>query len=149
MYRGGNLMEEELKRAILLDHYQYPHNKGLKNSEGYLSLHNASDSCIDDITVQIKIVDDVIEDVCYDGVGCTICIGSCSIMSDMLKGKTISEAKNILQNYFNMINETGTFDAELLEEANAFDTLSKQANRIKCATLGWNGLIKLMEESEE
>ena len=146
MYRGGNLMEEELKRAILLYHYQYPHNKGLKNSEGYLSLHNASDSFIDDITVQIKIVDDVIEDVCYDGVGCTICIGSCSIMSDMLKGKTISEAKNILQNYFNMINETGTFDAELLEEANAFDTLSKQANRIKCGTIGVKAMDELIDE---
>ena len=148
MYRGGNLMEEELKRAILLDHYQDPHNKGLKNDEGYLSVHNASDSCIDDITVQVKIVDEVILDVCYDGIGCTICIASCSIMSDMLKGKTIKEAKNILQNYFNMINETGSFDPDLLEEANAFDTLSKQANRIKCGTIGVKAMDELIDEYE-
>ena len=80
-------MEEELKRAILLDNYQDPHNKGLSSDEGYLSIHNASDSCIDDITVQLKIEDNIIKDVRYDGVGCTICIGSCSIMSDLLIGK--------------------------------------------------------------
>ena len=141
-------MEEELKRAILLDNYQDPHNKGLSSDEGYLSIHNASDSCIDDITVQLKIEDNIIKDVRYDGVGCTICIGSCSIMSDLLIGKTIAEGKNILNNYFNMINETGSFDPELLEEANAFDTLSKQANRIKCGTIGVKAMSDLIDEYE-
>lgn len=136
-------MEEELKRAILLDHYQMPHNRGLKNDERYISIHNASDSCIDDITVQMLIEENIIKDVCFDGKGCTICIASCSIMSDLLKGKTLEQGLNIINNYYNMIDEK-EFDIDLLEEANAFDTLSKQANRIKCGTIGIHAMEDLI-----
>ncbi len=135
------MMDEFLKREILLDHYQNPRNKGLVDDDRYHNVHNASDSCIDDIKVQMLIEDGIIKDVRFDGVGCTICFASTSIMSTLIKGKTISEAKHIIGEYKKMINED-EYDSELLEEANAFDTLSKQANRIKCGTIG----IKAMEE---
>lgn len=137
-------MEEDIKRAILLDHYQKPRNRGLKQDDRYISIHNASESCIDDITVSMLIEDNVIKDVCYDGVGCTICIASCSIISDLIKGKTLDEGLNIIYNYYNMIDEK-EFDIELLEEANAFDTLSKQANRIKCGTIGIHAMEDLIK----
>lgn len=136
-------MEDELKRAILMDHYKMPHNRGLKEDSRYDSVHNASESCIDDITVQMLIEDNVIKDVLYDGKGCTICIASCSIMSELIKGKTLDEALNIINNYYNMINEN-KFDIDLLEEANAFDTLYKQANRIKCGTIGIHAMEELI-----
>lgn len=141
-------MEDELKRAILMDHYQNPHNKGLIDDPRYKSIHNASESCIDDITVQMLIEEDTVKDVRFDGVGCTICTASCSIMSDLLKGKSIKDAKNILNNYEYMVNETGEFDPDLLEEAGAFDTLSKQANRIKCGTIGIHAMEDLIEDYE-
>ena len=137
-------MEEELKRAILLDNYQDPHNKGLSSDEGYLSIHNASDSCIDDITVQSKIVDGVIKDIRFDGVACTICTASTSMMSELLKGKTTEEAKKIMDNYFNMMEEK-PYDEDMLEEAIAMCNVHKQANRIKCATIGWKAMKKMME----
>lgn len=139
-------MEEDIKRAILLDHYQMPHNRGLVNDERYDSIHNASESCIDDITVQMLIEDNVIKDVRFDGVGCTICIASCSIMSDLLKNKTTQEGLNVINNYYNMIDEK-EFDIDLLEEANAFDTLSKQANRIKCGTIGIHAMEDLIKKN--
>lgn len=77
-----------------------------------------------------------------------ICTSSTSIMSQLVKGKSKAEAKKIIENYMNMIYEKD-YDEELLDEAIAFKNTHKQANRIKCATLGWNGLIKLIEESEE
>lgn len=141
-------MDEQLKRAILMDHYQNPHNKGLIDDHRYKSIHNASESCIDDITVQMLIEDDIVKDVRFDGIGCTICTASCSIMSDLLKNKTIKEAKNILNNYESMVNENGEFDIDLLEEAGAFDTLSKQANRIKCGTIGIHAMEDLIENYE-
>jgi nitrogen fixation NifU-like protein len=69
-------------------------------------------------------------------------------MSELVIGKTKEEAMKIVENYMNMIYERD-YDEELLEEAIAFQNTYKQANRIKCATLGWNGLVKLIEESEE
>ena len=136
-------MEDDLKRAILMDHYKMPHNRGLKQDPRYDSVHNASESCIDDITVQMLIEDNIIKDVCYDGTGCTICIASCSIMSDLIKGNSLDEALNIIYNYYNMIDEN-EFDIDLLEEANAFDTLYKQANRIKCGTIGIHAMEELI-----
>ena len=69
-------------------------------------------------------------------------------MSELVKGKTKQEAQKIIDNYMNMIYEKD-YDPEILEEAIAFQNTYKQANRIKCATLGWNGLVALMKESEE
>ena len=62
-------------------------------------------------------------------------------MSDLIKGKSKEEAKSIINEYKKMLNEE-SYDENVLEEANAFDTLYKQANRIKCGTIG----IKAMEE---
>ncbi|MBR2578335.1 MAG: SUF system NifU family Fe-S cluster assembly protein [Erysipelotrichaceae bacterium] len=139
------MFDDNLKRTILLEHYQNPHNKGLSDDERYHLIHNASESCIDDIKVQMLIEEDRIKDVRFDGVGCTICFASTSIMSDLIKGKTKEEALNIINNYYNMIDEKD-YDPDLLEEANAFDTLSKQANRIKCGTIGIHAMEDLIKD---
>ena len=140
-------MDDFLKREILLDHYTNPHNKGLVDDDRYHLIHNASDSCIDDIKVQMLIEDNIIKDVRFDGVGCTICFASTSIMSDLIKGKTIDEAKSIINEYMNMLEEK-PYDSEVLEEANAFDTLYKQANRIKCGTIGIRAMKDLIKSYE-
>ena len=141
------MMDDFLKREILLDHYTNPHNKGLVDDDRYHLIHNASDSCIDDIKVQMLIEDNIIKDVRFDGVGCTICFASTSIMSDLIKGKTIEKAKSIINEYMNMLEEK-PYDSEVLEEANAFDTLYKQANRIKCGTIGIRAMKDLIKSYE-
>lgn len=138
-------MDNELKRAIILDHYQNPHNKGLIDDPSYKKVHMASDSCIDDITVAMKIIDDQVADVRFDGVGCTIATSSTSIMSELIKGKSTDEALKLIDEYYAMIDDK-PFDAELLEEANAFDTLCQQANRIKCGTIGIKAMNMLLRE---
>lgn len=135
-------------RSIIMDHYEYPRNHALVNEEAYVQKHMASDSCIDDITVQAKIIQDRIEDIRFDGIACTISTASTSIMSELLKGKTKTQAKAIMDNYFAMI-DGADYDADLLEEAIAFHTVGKQANRIKCATIGWNAMKELLEASED
>ena len=141
------MMDDFLKREILLDHYTNPHNKGLVDDERYHLIHNASDSCIDDIKVQMLVEDGIIKDVRFDGIGCTICFASTSIMSELIKGKTLTEAKSIIGEYMNMIEEK-PYDSDVLEEANAFDTLYKQANRIKCGTIGIRAMKDLIESYE-
>lgn len=138
------LKDPTILRELIMDHYQYPRNHGLVDDISYASCHMASDSCIDDITVQSKIVDGVIKDIRFDGVACTICTASTSMMSELLKGKTIDEAKKIMNNYFNMMEEK-PYDEDMLEEAIAMCNVHKQANRIKCATIGWKAMKKMME----
>ena len=89
----------------MLDHYSNPNNKKAISDDRYKSIHNASESCIDDITVYMLAEDGVIKDLKFDGVGCTICTSSTDIMCDLLIGKTFTEAKIILDEYYNMVDE--------------------------------------------
>lgn len=142
------LNDPEILRELIMDHYQYPHNHALVEDSEYNSVHMASDSCIDDITVQSKIHDGKIEDIRFDGVACTISTASTSMMTDLLKGKSTEEAKAIINQYFNMIDNKD-YDPDVLEEAVAMKNVYKQANRIKCATIGWKAINQMIEESED
>ena len=88
----------ELIREVIMDHYEYPRNKKLKKDPSYTSVNLDSESCIDNIDLEVKIEDGIIKDICFDGVACTISTASTSIMSELLKGKNIEEAKIIIEN---------------------------------------------------
>ena len=138
-----------LMREVIMDHYQYPRNHELVQDDArYEQVNMNSSTCIDNIDVQAYIDQDTIQDIRFDGEACAICTASTSIMTELLKGKSVEEAKAIIDQYMNMIYEKD-YDPDILEEAIAFQNTHKQANRIKCATLGWSGLIALMKESEE
>lgn len=143
-----SLDDPMIMREIIMDHYQNPRNHGLADDDSYQKVNMDSSTCIDDIDVQAKFNGDVVEDVRFDGEACAICTASTSIMTELVKGKTKEEAAHIVDNYMHMIYEK-EYDPELLEEAIAFKNTHKQANRIKCATLGWTGFLKLLEGSEE
>ena len=148
MSRTDELLNDPVfLRELVMDHYKYPHHHGLIDSKDLLSRHMASDSCIDDITVQADIKDGLIKDVRFDGVACTISTASTSMMSDLLIGKTLEEARDIISNYLEMI-ENREYDPDKLEEAVAFKNVYKQANRIKCATIGWKAMQEMIDESE-
>lgn len=136
-----------MMRQIIMDHYEHPHNKRTPADDRYLKINMNSESCIDNIDVFLLVENGIVKDCCFDGIGCTISTASTSIMTDLVKGKTIEEAEKIIDNYKKMISED-KFDGELLDEAIVFMNTSKQASRIKCATIGWNGLNELLEESK-
>ena len=142
------LHDPMILRQIIMDHYQYPRNHTLTEDATYMSKHMASESCIDDITVQAKINQNRIEDIRFDGIACTISTASTSIMTELLQNKTKEEAYHIINEYFKMIDEQ-EYDEVLLEEAIAFHNVGKQANRIKCATIGWKAIREILGESEE
>jgi nitrogen fixation NifU-like protein len=107
-----------------------------------------SESCIDDITVQALIENGTITDMRFDGEACAISTASTSILTELMIGKNLNETQEIIDNYMAMIDEKD-YDQELLEEAIAFQNVGKQANRIKCATIGWKGFEELLNESEK
>jgi nitrogen fixation NifU-like protein len=135
-------------REIIMDHYQNPRNHGIKDDKSYLKTNMNSETCIDNIDVEAKFDGDKIDDVRFDGEACAISTASTSIMTELVKGKSVEEARKIMENYKNMIYEK-PYDEDLLEEAIAFKNTHKQANRIKCATIGWNALETLIDEHEK
>lgn len=140
-------MDQNLKREIILEHYQHPKNRGIVNEPGYELVNMDSDSCIDEINVEMKIENDKIADIHFDGEACAICTSSSSIMTEVLKGKTIEEANYIIDNYCKMIDEQ-EYDKEALEEAIVYEDINKQANRKKCALLAWWGAQKIINKKK-
>ena len=133
-------MDKNLKRDILLDNYQNAVNrKRHDDDDNYQKINSRNVSCIDNIDLYIKMNGNIIEDIAFDGEACVISISSTSIMTNLLKGKTIDEAINIIENFENMIEEK-TYNEEILYEANVYDDVAKQPSRKKCATLSWHGL---------
>ena len=98
-------MDKDLKRMIILENYQNPKNKQIPTEEGYVKINSNNVSCIDNLDIYVKTENDIIKDIKYEGEACVICISSTSIITNLLIGKTIEEAKDILENYDNMIEE--------------------------------------------
>ena len=139
-----SLNDPMIKREIIMDHYENPRNKGLVDDPRYIKVNMNSESCIDDIDIQILVIDNIIKDFRFDGVGCTIATSSTSILSELVIGNSVEHAYEIFRQYQDMIKEL-PYDEEMLQEAVVFKDVSKQANRIKCATIGYNGLLELLD----
>ncbi len=140
-------MDANLKRSVILEHYQNPKNRGLVDDKDYIKINMNNESCIDEINIMIKIEDNIIKDIRFDGDACAMCISSSSIMIETLLNKTLEEAKNILNNFLKMIDEQ-EYDETVLESAIVYDDTYKQPNRKKCVLLPWWGIEKILKGLE-
>ncbi len=139
------LLDVNMMRQTIMDHYEHPRNKRTPTSPDYLKIHMDSVSCVDNIHVYLLIENEVIKDAAFDGVACAISTASTSIMTELLIGKTRTVALDIIANYLAMIHER-PYDATMLGEAIVFMNTHKQAARIKCATIGFKGAETLLSE---
>jgi len=123
---------------VILDHYKHPLHKGL-SVEKTVQVHHVNPSCGDEITLNILLVDDLVKDLTWDGVGCSISQASTSIMSDLVVGKSLDQAFLILDSFSELMASKGsiTGDEALLEDGVALAGVSKFPARVKCALLGW------------
>ncbi|HEY8347098.1 MAG TPA: SUF system NifU family Fe-S cluster assembly protein [Symbiobacteriaceae bacterium] len=134
-----------LYQEVILDHFKRPRNKGtVENPVVKKHLHNPT--CGDDVEVQVSIgPDGRIDQVKWQGRGCSISMASASMMSQALRGKTLEEAKAFIQSFFAMMkSEPG--DYRSLGEIQALQGVSKFPVRIKCATLAWHCLEEGLKE---
>ena len=138
-------LTNDMMRSIIMDHYSDPQNKHQPPKEGYEKVHMHSDNCIDDLDIYLKVVDGKVVDACFEGIACTISLSSTDIMCDLMKGKTIEEARYMIEQYNHMMHEE-PFDDEVLDEAIVFVNTSKQAARIRCATIGWNAASSILKD---
>lgn len=139
-------MNEDLKRELIIENYNNPVNKGLTNNEDYISIEKSNPSCIDHFKIEIKLNNNIVEDIRFDGEACAISTSALSISISKLIGKTKEEALNIIDNYNKMImNEE--YDSSVLEELIIYKDISKQPARVKCATIGINGIKDILEKN--
>ena len=129
---------DSLYQDVILDHYKHPQNKTLASTYD-AQVHHINPSCGDEITLNVTLKDGVVVSITWDGVGCSISQASVSILSDLLKGKSISEAQKIQEEFLQLMQSKGSQEgrSEVLEDAVALAGVSKYPARIKCALLGW------------
>lgn len=140
-------MDENLRRAIIMDHYQCPrHREVPKDLASYVKVNSNNESCIDNIDLYLKIENSKIVDVYFFGEACAISTSAASVTTKLLEGKTLDEVKSLYAAYQKMI-ETGVTD-ETLEEALAYSEIYKQQNRKHCAMLPWIGIMEAIHQYE-
>ena len=140
-------MNDDMKKMIILENYQNPKNRGLINDDSYKVINTNSESCIDQVDLQIKLENNVIKDIRFDGEACAICTSSTSIMIKNLIGKDIKEANNIISNFENMIEEK-EYNEQIIKEAIVYSDIAKQPNRKKCALLTWQGVKTIIGDDK-
>ena len=88
-------MDQNLKKEIIMEHYTNPLNRGVIDDPRYIKTKSKAETCIDDIDLYVLIEDDRIKDIHFEGEACAISTSATSIMTKILKDKTIAEVKEI------------------------------------------------------
>jgi nitrogen fixation NifU-like protein len=125
-------------QEIILDHYRNPHHKGLR--EPYdAEVHHVNPTCGDEVTLRVRVAGGVVEDVSYEGSGCSISQASESVMTDLVIGRPVAEAMETAEAFLALMQSKGQSepDEDVLEDAVAFAGVAKYPARVKCALLGW------------
>lgn len=140
----------QIYTQILTEHNNSNRNKHhIENPT--VSLKGVNPSCGDEITLELREKDGVIEDAGFTGIGCAISQASASIMIDLVKGKTVEEALKLAKTFFGMIKNEITDESQLeaLDEAVALRDISHMPARVKCAVLGWHTLENAIGEEKQ
>jgi nitrogen fixation protein NifU and related proteins len=133
---------ESLYQEIILDHYRSPQGRGLREPF-QAQVHHVNPTCGDEITLRVAVtgegLDAIVQDVSYDGQGCSISQASASVLFELLKGRTVNDALAIQEEFLRLMQGRGTVEAdeELLGDAVAFAGVAKYPARVKCALLSW------------
>lgn len=139
---------EMIYRTLIKEHSKNPSNKrNLEDTTGEFELFNPS--CGDLVLVQFKLEDGVITDVSFQGQGCAISIASASMMTEIMKGKTLVEAQNLINTFYDLVKGNKEIDTKPLKDAVYLQGVSKFPTRIRCATLSWHALEEGLEEVEK
>lgn len=140
---------QDLYQELILDHGRRPRNfKPLdaptRTAEGYNPL------CGDKVKIYVKMEDEIVEDVSFEGSGCAISTASASIMTETLKGKTRAQAEELFHTFHDLVTgQQAQLDAPELGKLAVFSGVSEFPIRVKCATLAWHTLRAAMNGAGE
>lgn len=140
-------LKELYTQFILEESRNNEHRKNLPHCTHSELGHNPS--CGDEITIQLEVKDDIIQDAAFSGEGCAISQASTSVMIGLIKGKDLRSAGETVEQFLNLIKK----DAEITDEridtlgdAIVFQNISNMPARVKCAVLAWHTLRTILEQ---
>ena len=129
----------ELYQEIILDHSKNPQNFGILDKYTCTAEGN-NPLCGDSLTVYVNIENNVISDVSYQARGCAISVASASIMSKIIKGKTIEEVDILFDKFHKLCMGEDIEDDDEIEMLQVLSGVSKFPTRVKCATMSWHAM---------
>ena len=131
---------EQMYQEVILDHYKHPHHRGLREPFG-AEVHHVNPTCGDEVTLRVALSADgeQVEDISYDGQGCSISQAATSVLTDQVIGQTVGDALKTVAAFTEMVSSRGTVegDEDVLGDGVAFAGVAKYPARVKCALLGW------------
>jgi nitrogen fixation NifU-like protein len=132
---------DSMYQQIILDHYKHPNHRG-ELADFDAEVHHVNPTCGDEVTLRIRVADGEIADLGWTGEGCSISQASTSVMSDLVVGSSVTDALQLQEKFLQLMQSQGHNDlaedeTEALEDAIAFEGVSKYPARVKCALLGW------------
>ncbi|MCD1257682.1 SUF system NifU family Fe-S cluster assembly protein [Paenibacillus athensensis] len=137
-------MLDELYRKMVMDHYRNPRNKG-KLPEGTVRLAYKNPTCGDVMVLYLDVGEDRIHDIRFEGEGCSISMASCSMMTELVKGKSLTEVQVLITQFTKMIKDGNPEDIDLLEDAASLSGVHALRARHNCALMGWQALQKALQ----
>lgn len=138
----------ELYQEVILDHGKRPRNHHVLEDAARAEGHNPL--CGDRMTVYVKVEDGVIRDVSFEGQGCAISTASASMMTSVLKGKTVHESKRVFERFHEAVaGEAEASSSDGLGKLAVFEGVREFPSRVKCATLAWHTLQGALEGTEQ
>ncbi|RYL93537.1 Fe-S cluster assembly sulfur transfer protein SufU [Sporolactobacillus sp. Y61] len=138
---------DQLYRSVIMDHYKRPHNHGMIDDPGWITVSMNNPSCGDKIHLSLKLDGDKIVDVRHNGSGCAISQSSASMMTDVIKGKSIKDAHELSYDFSELVQGREHDDNLDLGDAESLQGVSQYPARIKCATLPWKAMEKGLREA--
>jgi len=133
----------QMYQEIILDHYRNPHGAGLREPFDAESFQ-INPTCGDEVRLRVALKKDstgadVVADVSYDALGCSISQAAASVLTDLVVGRSVEESLRTLDAFQEMVQGRGTVepDEDVLGDGVAFAGVAKYPARVKCALLGW------------
>jgi nitrogen fixation protein NifU and related proteins len=138
----------DLYQEVILDHNRRPRNFGRMDGASHRA-EGFNPLCGDRVTVFLRIADDRIADITFDGSGCAISKASASLMTDRLKGATLTEARTLFDRFHRMVTTPTSESVEELGKLSALSGVREFPVRVKCASLAWHTLKAAMDNEEK
>ena len=135
---------DNLYQDIILDHSKNPRNSGYLEGATHSAREN-NPLCGDRVSVYLTVHNAEITDLKFEARGCAISVASASMMGQMVKGKSITEAKKLFKQFIELINGSDVGDGFELKELESLSGVKQFPTRIKCATLSWHALQRALE----
>jgi nitrogen fixation NifU-like protein len=144
---------DSMYRDIILDHYKNPQHRGLPDDFD-AEIHHVNPTCGDEVTLRVRVANGTVKDLGWVGEGCSISQASTSVMSDLVVGRSIDDALALQEKFLQLMQSQGQAelseaDADELDDAVAFEGVSKYPARIKCALLGWMAMKGAVAAAQE